>query len=96
MIKLSRSKLELLFECPRCFWLYAGKGIAWPFGAPFTINNAIDFMLKKEFDEHRNNGTAHHLITEAGIDAIPFMHETLINGAVTLPGFNFFIRKQTA
>ncbi len=53
-------------------------------------------MLKKEFDEHRNNGTAHHLITEAGIDAIPFMHETLINGAVTLPGFNFFIRKQTA
>ncbi len=77
MVKLSRSKIELLLECPRCFWFYAGKGIARPFGAPYTINNAIDFMLKKEFDEHRSNGTAHHLITEAGIDAVPFMHEDI-------------------
>lgn len=77
MIKLSRSKLELLFECPRCFWLYAGKGIARPFGAPYTINNAVDFLLKKEFDEHRNNGTAHYLIVREGIDAIPFMHEDI-------------------
>ena len=49
MIKLSRSKIELLFDCPRCFWLYAGKGIARPFGAPYTINNAVDFLLKQEF-----------------------------------------------
>lgn len=77
MIKLSRSKIELLFDCPRCFWLYAGKGIARPFGAPYTINNAVDFLLKQEFDEHRKNGTAHYLITREGIDAIPFMHEDI-------------------
>lgn len=77
MIKLSRSKIELLFECPRCFWLYAGKNIARPFGAPFTINNAVDFLLKKEFDVHRKNGTAHYLITREGIDAIPFMHDDI-------------------
>ncbi|OGM02669.1 hypothetical protein A2115_03550 [Candidatus Woesebacteria bacterium GWA1_41_8] len=77
MIKLSRSKLELLFECPRCFWLYAGKSIARPFGAPYTINNAVDFLLKQEFDEHRKNGTAHYLIEREGIDAIPFMHEDI-------------------
>jgi hypothetical protein len=36
---------------------YARKGIARPFGAPYTIsNNAVDFLLKKEFDEHRKNG----------------------------------------
>lgn len=77
MIKLSRSKIELLFDCPRCFWFYAGKGIARPFGAPYTINNAVDFLLKKEFDEHRKNGTAHYLITREGIDAVPFMHEDI-------------------
>lgn len=74
MIKLSRSKIELLFECPRCFWLYVGKGIARPFGAPYTINNAIDFLLKQEFDEHRRSGTPHPLIQREGIDAIPFNH----------------------
>jgi len=77
MIKLSRSKIELLFDCPRCFWFYAGKGIARPFGAPYTINNAVDFILKKEFDVHRANGTAHYLIVREGIDAIPYMHEDI-------------------
>jgi len=74
MIKLSRSKIELLFECLRCFWLYAGKNVARPFGAPYTINNAIDSLLKKEFDEHRKDRTAHYLIKREGIDAVPFMH----------------------
>jgi CRISPR/Cas system-associated exonuclease Cas4 (RecB family) len=74
VLKLSRSKLELLFDCPRCFWLDVKKGVHRPFGAPYTINNAIDYLLKKEFDEHRKNGTAHYLITRERIDAIPFMH----------------------
>ena len=77
MVKLSRSKIELLFDCPRCFWLYAGKGIARPFGAPYTINNAIDFLLKKEFDEHRNAGTAHYLIRREKIDAILYLHDDI-------------------
>lgn len=89
MVKLSRSKLELLFDCPRCFWFYAGKGIARPFGAPYTINNAIDFLLKKEFDEHREKGTAHYLIKEAGIDAIPFMHEDIDKWRTNFTGIQF-------
>lgn len=89
MIKLSRSKIELLFDCPRCFWLYAGKGIARPFGAPYTINNAVDFLLKQEFDEHRKNGTAHYLITREGIDAIPFMHEDIDKWRHNFTGIQF-------
>ncbi len=77
MIKLSRSKLELFMECPRCFWLYVGKGIGRPPGFPFTINNAIDFLLKQEFDKHRADGTAHYLIKREGIDAVPFMHDDI-------------------
>lgn len=89
MIKLSRSKLELLFDFPRCFWLYAGKGIARPFGAPYTINNAADFLLKQEFDKHRKNGTSHYLIQREGIDAIPFMHEDIDKWRNTFTGIQY-------
>lgn len=89
MIKMSRSKIELLQECPRCFWLYAGKGIARPFGAPYTINNAVDFLLKKEFDEHRKNGTAHYLIKREGIDAIPFMHDDIDRWRANFTGIQY-------
>ena len=89
MIKLSRSKLELLLECPRCFWLYAGKGIGRPFGPPFTINNAIDFLLKMEFDEHRKNGTAHYLIKREGIDAVPFLHDDIDKWRNTFTGIQY-------
>lgn len=89
MIKLSRSKIELLFDCPRCFWFYAGKGIARPFGAPYTINNAVDFLLKKEFDEHREKGTAHYLIEREGIDAIPFMHEDIDKWRTNFTGIQY-------
>ena len=89
MIKLSRSKLELLFDCPRCFWFYAGRGIARPFGAPYTINNAVDFLLKQEFDEHRKNGTAHYLIEREGIDAIPYMHNDIDKWRNTFTGIQY-------
>ncbi len=89
MTKLSRSKLELLIECPRCFWLYAGKNIARRFGAPYTINNAIDFLLKKEFDEHRQTGTAHYLIEREGIDAVPFLHDNIDRWRDTFTGIQY-------
>jgi CRISPR/Cas system-associated exonuclease Cas4 (RecB family) len=93
MIRLSRSKIELLFDCPRCFWLYAGKGVGRPFGAPYTINNAIDTLLKKEFDEHRKNGTAHYLIKREGIDAIPFMHPDIDIWRNTFKGIQYYYKK---
>lgn len=72
MIKLSRSKLELFLDCPRCFWLDMKEGIKRPPPAPYTINSAIDGLLKKEFDVHRENGTAHYLIKRYNIEAVPY------------------------
>lgn len=72
MIKLSRSKLERFLECPRCFWLEVKKGIKRPPSFPYTINSAIDKLLKQEFDAHRERGTAHYLIKKYNIDAIPY------------------------
>src|SRR3972149_10504652 len=48
--KLSRSKLELFTECPRCFYLDRKLGVGRPPGFPFALNSAVDALLKKEFD----------------------------------------------
>ena len=75
--RLSRSKIQLFFECPRCFYLDRRLGIARPSGPPFTLNVAVDALLKKEFDVHRARGSAHPLMEQYGIDAVPFQHEKL-------------------
>lgn len=72
MEKLSRSRLELFLECPRCFWLLMKRGISRPPPAPYTINSAIDAMLKRQFDLHRHAGTPHPLMQQYRIDAVPF------------------------
>ncbi|MCM8797651.1 MAG: PD-(D/E)XK nuclease family protein [Candidatus Omnitrophica bacterium] len=48
------------------------KGVKRPPSAPYTINSAIDGLLKQEFDVCRENGTAHYLIKKYNIDAIPY------------------------
>jgi CRISPR/Cas system-associated exonuclease Cas4 (RecB family) len=75
--KVSRSKIELFMQCPRCFWLDARLKIKRPDGPPFNINKAIDELLKKEFDTYRGKGEAHPLMVEFGVDAIPFAHDSL-------------------
>jgi len=69
--KLSRSKLDLFLNCPRCFYMDRRLGVGQPPGYPFSLNSAVDALLKKEFDMHRANKTAHPLMVEYGIDAVP-------------------------
>jgi CRISPR/Cas system-associated exonuclease Cas4 (RecB family) len=75
--KLSRSKVELFMQCPRCFWLDARLKIKRPSGPPFQINKAIDELFKKEFDSYRAKKAKHPLMIEYKIDAIPFEHNDL-------------------
>lgn len=75
--KLSRSKLDLFVECPRCFYLDNKLGVARPKGFPFNLNSAVDHLLKKEFDSHRTAVTAHPLMKQYGVDAVPFAHGEL-------------------
>jgi len=75
--RLSRSKIDLFFRCPRCFYLDRKLGVSQPPGYPFSLNSAVDTLLKKEFDIHRNQGTAHPLMNTYGIDAIPLKHEKI-------------------
>jgi hypothetical protein len=76
-IKLSRSKLELFLECPRCFYVDRRLGIGRPQGPPFNLNKAVDTLLKKEFDIHRAAGTPHPLLEQYGVAAVPAQHEAL-------------------
>ena len=74
---LSRSKIELFMDCPRCFYLDRRHGISRPSGFPFNLNTAVDELLKREFDGYRSRREPHPLMTEAGINAIPFQHPEL-------------------
>jgi hypothetical protein len=75
--KVSRSKIELFKQCPRCFWLDARLKIKRPSGPPFNINKTIDELYKKEFDRHRAAGTPHPIMTDNQIKAVPFQHADL-------------------
>ena len=77
LFPLSRSKLNLFLNCPRCFYLDRRLGIGRPSGPPFTLNSAVDQLLKNEFDQYRAEGTPHPLMLEAGITAIPAQHPDL-------------------
>jgi len=72
--RLSRSKIDLFLECERCFYIDNKLGTARPKGFPFTLNSAVDKLLKKEFDLHRVEETTHPLMENYGLDAVPFQH----------------------
>lgn len=75
--KVSRSKIELFMQCPRCFWLDCRLKIKRPNGPPFNINKAIDELFKKEFDVHREAGTKHPIMIDNQLKAVPFKHEQM-------------------
>lgn len=75
--KVSRSKIELYIQCPRCFWLDARLKIKRPSGPPFNINKTIDELFKKEFDMYRSKGEPHPLMSDNKIKAVPFAHQDL-------------------
>lgn len=77
VFKVSRSKIELFRQCPRCFWLDVRLKIKRPDGPPFNINKAIDELLKKEFDVYRTKGEPHPLMVDNEINAIPYTHADL-------------------
>lgn len=74
---ISRSKIDLFLECPRCFYLDQRLGIKRPDSYPLTLNNAVDELMKKEFDLLRKEGKSHPAMQKAGIKAVPYKHKDL-------------------
>lgn len=91
--KLSRSKIDLFIECPRCLYLVEKLGVKRPSIPAFTLNSATDHLLKKEFDIHRKDGKAHPLMEAYGIDAIPYTHPKMEEWRHNFTGVQHFHEK---
>jgi len=87
--RLSRTKIDLFLNCPRCFYLDRRLGVARPSGPPFTLNSAVDTLLKKEFDLHRAKGSPHPLMAAYKIDAVPFAHQMINQWRDNFKGVQF-------
>ena len=87
--KLSRSKIDLFINCPRCFYIDRRLGTGLPPGFPFNLNSAVDHLLKKEFDLYRSKQEPHPVMTEYNIDAIPYQHSDLDDWRENFKGVQF-------
>jgi hypothetical protein len=86
---VSRSKIDLFCQCPRCFYLDQRLGVGRPSWPAFTLNIAVDALLKKEFDLHRTNGEPHPLMSHYGIKAVPFSHPRMKEWRENFVGLRF-------
>jgi len=74
-LKLSHNKLERFFKCRRCFYLQYRLGMKLPtLGGSFALSNAVDHLLKREFDQYRTKQEPHPVCVKYSISAIPFDH----------------------
>lgn len=87
--KLSRSRIEQYTRCPKCFYLDRRLGVEAPPSYPYTLNSAVDTLLKKEFDIVRANGRAHPLMEKYGVDAIPAEHKFLNEWRINFKGVQY-------
>ena len=89
---ISRTKIELFVDCPRCFYLDCRLGVKRPGFPAFTLNSAVDALLKKEFDGYRAEGTAHPIMEQYGLDAVPYVHDDLDVWRHNFTGIRFLYR----
>lgn len=52
-------------------------GVSRPNMPGFSLNSAVDHLLKKEFDVLRATGKPHEIMKRYGVDAIPFIHKDI-------------------
>lgn len=86
---LSRSRLELYLECPRCFYISAVYGISRVSGPSFALNAVIDSLLKREFDACRLAQKPHAVMLQAGLNAVPYSHPDLDSWRNVRRGIHF-------
>lgn len=62
-MNLSPSTLNLLVECPHCFWLHFRRGIIRPRGPSPSIAIGVDLAAKAYFDQYRGKDTMPPLLS---------------------------------
>ena len=87
---LSRSKIDLYMDCPKCFYLDRRLGVKRPPMYPYALNSAVDKLLKKEFDIRRAKESKHPLMEEYSIDAVPVQDDKMDDYRNNFKGIRFF------
>lgn len=93
--KLSRSKVDWFLQCPRCFYLNRKLGRSPPGSAPYTFNNRVDALPKKEFDIYREKKKVYPFAISQKIDAVPFAHPEIDNWRNNKVGIQHLHEKPT-
>lgn len=87
--QISRAKLDNFIKCPRCFVLDRRHRIAPPSGPMFTLNSAVDGLLKKEFDVCRENQTVHPDLAQLGAAFVPLKDDRIEEWQNTRKGVTY-------
>ena len=92
---ISRSKFSNFIDCPRCFYLDRVKGLKEPSMPGWSLNSAVDELLKKEFDFHRKEKTPHAIMVDNKLNFIPFDHPEIDKWRESLTGGISYLDKET-
>tara|TARA_B100000378_G_scaffold264487_1_gene248260 strand:+ start:171 stop:971 length:801 start_codon:yes stop_codon:yes gene_type:complete len=93
--RISRSKFSNFLECKRCFYLERVKGLKDPSMPGWSLNSAVDDLLKKEFDEFRKKQKPHTFVENNQLNLIPFKHEQMDHWRNALRGGISFLDTNT-
>jgi len=93
--KISRSKFNNFLDCKRCFYLDRVKGLKDPGMPGWSLNIAVDELLKKEFDLLRNQKKPHPIFKKHNLNFIPFQHEKMDHWRNSLIGGISYLDEDT-
>jgi hypothetical protein len=71
---ISRTGVANFLDCKRCFYLNVVKGLKFTDSIRLTLQNTNDEHVKEEFHAYRKRKEPHPVMTEYGLNAIPFDH----------------------
>ena len=91
--KINRTKIDLFFDCKRCFYLDQKFGIKRPHGTPLVLNNKVVERLKSELDLCRDKKKIHPQVLENNINYIPASNENLHDWRNPFKGIRYHHKK---
>ncbi len=93
--KISRSKFSSFLDCKRCFYLDRVKGLKDPGMPGWSLNIAVDELLKKEFDLLREQKKPHPIFKKHNLNLVPFQHEKMDHWRDSLTGGISYLDEDT-
>lgn len=76
-MRLSRSKIELYIECPTCFYFDVELKKSRPSSFALNLNNTIDILLKREFNNYREMALPYPILKDQLSDFLPVKYHML-------------------